>query len=466
MVGLWGGVARAALLGVVVVLTSPVAVLSLDVTAAVADAAPPTMPTSVVPLLSRHGPEVTLAWVPSKDDVAVTGYHVYRDGSRVATVGLHPVFHDSSTQRGRTYVYTVRSRDAEGNLSTASARAKVKVPLFPAREEPARATRPLVGAVVQAMTSGYTDELRARAVDQVVATGLDWIRVGVQWSGIQPRQPTATDPGYDLDGAVAVLDPFVRRAHNAGLQVNVVLNSTPSWANGGKGPKALPTDPAHYARVARWAANRYRGTVQSFEVYNEPNLPLKLVATPAAYTRLLCAAHAGFRSGNPNALVVAGGTAGNDWEWYRGMYAAGARGCFDVLATHPYQAYSLPPDYPAPDRQRWWTDTIRLVRQVMVANGDGSVPVWFTEFGWSTHDNHPGMLERQIGVTRREQAEYTVDMMRRTVENYPYVRRAAIYQIRDAQVDNIRNDNYGLFNLDMRPKPAVTAVRAYLAGSP
>ncbi len=425
------------------------------------DSVAPTTPTRVVPLRARDAAAVTVAWLPSTDRVGVTGYDVYRDDVLVGTVGRHTAFRDAQVRPGDSHTYTVRARDAAGNASAASAPASVTVP--PGPETGVAQPLPLVGTVVQANMPGYDDDLRARALEQAVATGLTWIRVGVQWSRIQPRQPTETDPGYDLAGAVAVLDRFVQRAADVGLKVNVVLNSTPNWANGGKGTKVLPTDPADYARVAQWAADRYRGTVQSWEVYNEPNLPKHTVATPESYAPLLCAAYAGFHSGNPAAVVVSGATAGNDWEWYQRLYAAQAKGCFDVLATHPYQAYSLPPDYPAQDGQRWWTDNVRLVRDVMVDNGDEAVPVWFTEFGWSTHDNPVGTPDREVGVSHQVQAEYTVDMVRKTVEEYPWVTRVAAYQMRDAAISDTHNANFGLYSQDMAPKPVATALRDFLA---
>lgn len=62
---------------------------------------------------------VTLAWTAATDDVGVTGYDVYRDGTKATTVtgttatvtGLAP---DTS------YAFTVRARDAAGNTSAPS----------------------------------------------------------------------------------------------------------------------------------------------------------------------------------------------------------------------------------------------------------------------------------------------------------------------------------------------------------
>ncbi len=86
-----------------------------------ADRTPPTAPTGLqVTGTSTAG--AALAWSPSTDDVAVTGYHVYRfDGLFVSTL--------VATVTGTSYTapivtprdtFYVRARDAAGNLSATS----------------------------------------------------------------------------------------------------------------------------------------------------------------------------------------------------------------------------------------------------------------------------------------------------------------------------------------------------------
>ncbi|GAA2354799.1 hypothetical protein Cme02nite_48100 [Catellatospora methionotrophica] len=67
---------------------------------------------------------VSLSWTASTDNVAVTGYDVYRG---TAKVNANPVVGTTYTDAGLTastaYTYTVRARDAAGNVSAASASA-------------------------------------------------------------------------------------------------------------------------------------------------------------------------------------------------------------------------------------------------------------------------------------------------------------------------------------------------------
>ncbi|MFE5258602.1 cellulase family glycosylhydrolase [Streptomyces coelicoflavus] len=73
---------------------------------------------------ARSSTSITLAWTASTDNAAVTGYEVYRGATKVGTAAT-PTFTDTGLTPGTTYSYTVRARDAAGNLSPASTPLKV-----------------------------------------------------------------------------------------------------------------------------------------------------------------------------------------------------------------------------------------------------------------------------------------------------------------------------------------------------
>ncbi|HEX3328614.1 MAG TPA: alkaline phosphatase family protein [Gaiellales bacterium] len=71
----------------------------------------------------------TVTWSASSDNVGVTGYDVFRDGTKVQTVGgTTTTFHDSGLQASTTYSYTVDAFDAAGNTSNQSGAASVTTP--------------------------------------------------------------------------------------------------------------------------------------------------------------------------------------------------------------------------------------------------------------------------------------------------------------------------------------------------
>ncbi|MET9613842.1 cellulase family glycosylhydrolase [Kitasatospora indigofera] len=63
---------------------------------------------------------VSLAWTAATDNVAVTGYDVYRGGALVGTTA-GTSYTDTGLAAATAYSYTVRARDAAGNVSAASA---------------------------------------------------------------------------------------------------------------------------------------------------------------------------------------------------------------------------------------------------------------------------------------------------------------------------------------------------------
>ncbi|MEU2272350.1 glycoside hydrolase family 6 protein [Streptomyces olindensis] len=90
-----------------------------------ADTTAPTVPTGLR-ATAKTATSVSLAWTAATDDVGVTGYDVYRDGTKV---GAAPVtgttFTDTGLSASTAYGYTVRARDAAGNVSAASAALSV-----------------------------------------------------------------------------------------------------------------------------------------------------------------------------------------------------------------------------------------------------------------------------------------------------------------------------------------------------
>ena len=91
-----------------------------------ADTTAPSVPTGLTATPAGSN-QVNLAWSPSTDDVAVTGYEVRRDGVAVGTSST-PSFSDTSAQPGTTYSYTVAALDAAGNRSQDSVPATATTP--------------------------------------------------------------------------------------------------------------------------------------------------------------------------------------------------------------------------------------------------------------------------------------------------------------------------------------------------
>ncbi len=110
------------------------------------DTQAPTVPTGLS-ASNVTADSLTLSWTASTDNVAVTGYDVYR-GTTLTGATTTPSFNDTGLAANTTYSYTVKARDAAGNISAASTALSVttKAP---------DTTPPSVPANLA--VSGYTD---------------------------------------------------------------------------------------------------------------------------------------------------------------------------------------------------------------------------------------------------------------------------------------------------------------------
>lgn len=68
---------------------------------------------------------VTLSWTASTDNVAVTGYEIFRGGNKIATV-TGRTYTNSGLASGSNYTYKVRAYDAAGNFSAFTGTVTVK----------------------------------------------------------------------------------------------------------------------------------------------------------------------------------------------------------------------------------------------------------------------------------------------------------------------------------------------------
>ena len=97
---------------------SVVPALWKQVTGGGGDTSAPTVPGNLRSTGVTTG-SVSLAWNAATDNVGVTGYDVYRGGTLVTTVG-GTTYTDTGRAPATSYTYTVRARDAAGNLSGTS----------------------------------------------------------------------------------------------------------------------------------------------------------------------------------------------------------------------------------------------------------------------------------------------------------------------------------------------------------
>lgn len=291
-------------------------------------------------------------------------------------------------------------------------------------------------------------------LDRARDSGSKWLRVDMGWCSLEEAGPGKISEWYQ-----GRLDVTVAGAAQRGLKLVVDIGCAPGWA-GGSGYGSYPNDPAQFQRVARYLAERYKGKVAAWEIWNEPDCIGGCPSgSPAQFVSVLRAGYQGFKAGDPGVTVVSGGISGNNAGWIKRMYAAGAHGYFDALAVHPYQH----PENEAPDAasqgQVYRLTSLPLVHAEMVRNGDGDKPIWFTEFGWSTSLTGP-----KVGVDEPTQARYLEQPVGQIRRQYPYVSHAFWYCLRDRDDWTPFENSFGLLHVDGSAKPAFAALQRVNAG--
>ena len=150
------------------------------------------------------------------------------------------------------------------------------------------------------------------------------------------------------------------------------------------------------------------------------------------------------------------------------MYDAGAKGCFDVMATQGYGFFSGPTDQRMRPTMSGFSRSLYL-RDMMVRNGDAETPIWISEAAWNPVDSPevPEMpLKEQFGsVTREQAARYMPLAYDRAQREWPWV-GVINYWFFKLPGEDRRNEAFYYFRMvepDFTPLPVYAAMRDYIA---
>jgi hypothetical protein len=221
----------------------------------------------------------------------------------------------------------------------------------------------------------------------------------------------------------------------------------------------VPKNTEDFAGFMRYVASRYKGVVDAYEIWNEPDIARFWSPGPdaSAYVRLLKSGYRAVKSVDPGATVVSGGLS---WDYGRPnsflsrMYAAGAKGSFDVLGIHDYPAGSIGTALST------WPTGFSGARADELSHGD-TRPIWITEFGLNTADDSSGW---QPGVTPDRQAALVTRAFELTAAD-PWVQVLFYYNLRNnwwSHDDPTSMEaQFGLMTTDFARKPAFYAFQRY-----
>ena len=173
-----------------------------------------TAPTA--PTLTASGTTLTstnLSWSGATDNVAVTGYDVYKDGVFLASTAT-TTYAATGLSSSTAYAFYVQAKDAAGNVSVASNTINVTT-LTPDTTAPTAATLTASGTTTTATNLSWSG-----AADNVAVTGYDVYKGGVLLAS------TTSATTYAVTGlSASTLYTFTVRAKDAAGNVSADSNT-------------------------------------------------------------------------------------------------------------------------------------------------------------------------------------------------------------------------------------------------
>ncbi|MHB1319013.1 MAG: cellulase family glycosylhydrolase [Anaerolineae bacterium] len=280
------------------------------------------------------------------------------------------------------------------------------------------------------------EEKVERSMALIAGAGFTWIRQEFPWEDIEiTGKGDYWDHRWDRS-AWDKYDRIVDLAEQYDLEIIARLDNPPAWSravgNAEGWTMAPPDDFEDYGDFVSAVVSRYRGRIRYYQIWNEPNIYPEWgdqPVDPEAYVELLKIAYARAKEADPDCVVIAAGLAQttesgprnlSDIVFLERMYAAGARGNFDVMGAMVYGLWTGPLDRrTSPDRTNF--GRVQLLREIMVRNGDADIPIWATEVGWNAlPDGYTGSAVYGR-VSEEKQAEYAVQAYERAAREWPWL---------------------------------------------
>ncbi|MBE2220350.1 MAG: O-antigen ligase family protein [Anaerolineae bacterium] len=300
----------------------------------------------------------------------------------------------------------------------------------------------------------YDDAELAENLAQIAELGIQHI-----------KQPFYFSDNFDWEEA----DRVITAVSNANLTLTPLLDGNPA------DHFAPPANPNDYAQWAGEFARRYGDQIQTYIIWDEPNLTThwgNQPVNPAEYAALLTAASAAIRQADADAVIVAAPLAPNeetgpqnlaDHLYLQQLYEEGADAAFDVAAGKPYGFHT------GPDDRTTAHDTLNfsrliLIREVMTRNGDGDKALWAGNWGWnSLPTGWTGDPSVWGQTSAQEQADWTIAALDRASKEWPW---AGVFFLENWEPDAPEDDAHWGFSLkrlmieDLKIKESFAALPA------
>jgi hypothetical protein len=295
-------------------------------------------------------------------------------------------------------------------------------------------------------------------LNQVKAAGIGWVRIDFVWAYVETSRGA-----YDW----SVYDAIAAAAQARGIEVFATLDYTPAWATHGPELTGVPDDPQTWIDFCFRAAQRYRGKIRYWGMWNEPNLAQFWSGSRQQYLDVILKPGAdAVHAGNPDAQVGGPELAhlvsnGADWYYWLKDTVDQAAGKLDFVTHHIYDndgsgdvTDKLTGTTLFGDRPDFWSVAAPSVREVLKSTGwYPGRPVWLTETGWESG---------RVGEDR--QATYYTGLLNDWYtgrSDRSWINKVFFYEVKDGTDPG--SSTWGVLRGDRSAKPAYTAYQTFIA---
>lgn len=175
------------------------------------------------------------------------------------------------------------------------------------------------------------------------------------------------------------LDHYVALAKQHDTNILLPFGRGPRWALAR--PQEYGSEPRNlddWRTYVRTVVTRYKGRIQAYEIWNEPNLKDFWTGTTDQMLTLTKEASQIIHSVDPHAIVVSpSATADFGLPWLAEFLKKGGGQYVDVIGYHFY----VNPQTKLPEDM---VPLIQSVRRTISENNLGNIPLWNTESNWLT----------------------------------------------------------------------------------
>lgn len=197
---------------------------------------------------------------------------------------------------------------------------------------------------------------------------------GVIWANLEPQKGK-----WDF----ATLDKYVELGEKNEVEIVLVLGQTPTWASArpteqavyGKGFGAEPQNIDDWRNYVRTVAERYKGRIRHYEIWNEIHLKKFYTGTVEKMVELSREAYKIIKEVDSSNVVISPSPGGQNigLKVLEEFLEKGGGSWADILGYHFYVN---------PDPPEAMAESIELVKNIIAGHNLENKPLWNTEAGW------------------------------------------------------------------------------------